>query len=220
MKRTFLVTSVLVLTLVGNVSAQAGTININFDTDASGNPLSAPSEFAATTALTNLYTPLGVTFSGPGGNDGGAILNQSSNFSIGLALSQPNFLAFNSFAMLSDGGTPTSPETISFSTPASSVSIYAASGTLYTLTAFNSSNVQIGQDVVTDNGGWNLLSVSASGIAYVTVDNTSPLWVLDNLSVTNGAVAVPEPSSLVAVGLGVASLLGFSGLRRRRLGNR
>ena len=89
---------------------RAEAVLINFDTDASGNALSAPCFFGATTRLTELYAPLGVHFSGPGGNDGGAILNECSNFGVN-ALSSPNFLAFNRSAPMSDGGIPQDPET-------------------------------------------------------------------------------------------------------------
>src|SRR5262245_9362983 len=90
-------------------SARADVL-INFDVDAFGNPVNAPGLFLDTTHLTELYSPLGVHFSGPGGNDGGAILNQSGNFGV-PALSTPNFLAFNSGARMQDGGIPIGPET-------------------------------------------------------------------------------------------------------------
>ncbi len=83
-------------------SCAAGTIN--FDTDAYGNPISAPAIFFDTTALTTLYEPLGVTFSASGGSiNGGAILNAlKSNFGV-TALSGTNFLAFNPEGTLSTG---------------------------------------------------------------------------------------------------------------------
>jgi hypothetical protein len=181
-------------------------------TDSNGNAINAPTLFAETTALRDLYAPLGVHFDGPGGNNGGAILDQGSIFSVGAALSQPNFLAFNFESEMSDGGIPDGPETISFDALASSVSIYAGSGSTYTLTAFNSSDSQIGQDVVTDHGGWNLLSVAASGIKSVTISNNSNVFVLDNLTV-HTAVATPEPATLTLLGSG---FLACGGLRLRR----
>ena len=47
-----------------------------------------------TVALTGEYDSLGVTFAGPGGFDGGAILDECSGFGIS-GYSPPNFLAFN-----------------------------------------------------------------------------------------------------------------------------
>jgi len=53
--------------------ANAAVISINFDVDANGNPINAQPGFARyTAALTTLYSPLGVTFSGPAPNSGGA----------------------------------------------------------------------------------------------------------------------------------------------------
>jgi hypothetical protein len=42
----------------------------------------APDDFSDATALTTTYIGLGVLFSGPGGNNGGAIMDQSGNFGL------------------------------------------------------------------------------------------------------------------------------------------
>src|SRR3954451_24353080 len=94
-----------VLGLVPTGSVRAGFIT--FDVDAAGNPITAPTTFAEATALTDLYASLGVHFRGPGGNNGGAILNDA-NFAV-KALSGRNFLAFDRTALLANGGTPTDP---------------------------------------------------------------------------------------------------------------
>ena len=60
---------VIACTLLSTLPARATTIN--FDVDSNGNPVSTQTIFVRVTRLTNLYSPLGVTFSGPGGNDGG-----------------------------------------------------------------------------------------------------------------------------------------------------
>ena len=75
---------------------------VNFD-------LGAPCLFRETTRLTEAYAGLGVHFAGPGGNSGGAILDQCSNFDGMNARSGVDFLAFNNTALLSDGGIPTGP---------------------------------------------------------------------------------------------------------------
>src|ERR1044071_288968 len=79
---------------------------IDFDHDASGNPLPAFCLFRDTSSLTELYAPLGVHFSGPRTNSGGAILNQCGNFGV-PAISGSNFLAFNRSAAFLSGGIPT-----------------------------------------------------------------------------------------------------------------
>lgn len=192
--------------------ATHGQILITFDTDAQGNPLTAPPDFGDTTHLTTLYSSLGVTFSGPGGNDGGAILNQAGNFGIN-PLSGENFLAFNRSAPMSDRGTPQGPETITFSTTQSSVSIYAAGGYttgVFTMTAYDGSNNELGTDTVASYNTWDLLSISATGIASVVLtETTSTIGVYDNLSFTP---SVPEPSIPALAGLGGLSLM----LLRRR----
>jgi hypothetical protein len=59
-----LTTLLALLAFLGAFSASA-TIVINFDTDASGNPIAAPSLSIETTRLDELYAPLGVHFWGP-----------------------------------------------------------------------------------------------------------------------------------------------------------
>jgi hypothetical protein len=207
------------LLLSGAGPVMAGVIN--FDVDANGNTINAPSLFANTTALTNLYAPLGVHFSGPGGNDGGAIINQAGNFGEN-ARSQPNFLAFNTFARLSNGGTPRGPETITFDASQSAVSLFAsdAGGSdTFRLDAFNAVGTLVASDTETAGAGlYALLSVSSPDIDKVIVTETGGVgvFVLDDLSFTPaGPRAVPEPSSLVLLALGGGALAGWRRWRKR-----
>ncbi|MDZ8226385.1 MULTISPECIES: PEP-CTERM sorting domain-containing protein [unclassified Nostoc] len=205
-------------------TAQAGLID--FDTDANGNPIDAPFLFSDTTALTNLYAPLGVTFSGPFQLSGGSILNQGSNFGVN-ALSGSNFLAFNRDTTLSDGGLPTDPETISFADLISDFSIFAAGGfdflfpeefepTTFQLQAFDINNLLLGTDTITPAvGEWKQLKFSSSlgNISKVVLTGIGETnaFVYDNLSFTPASKSVPEPGSvlgLIAFGAcGATSLL-------------
>src|SRR4029079_10349031 len=86
----------------------------------------APTDFPETTRLTNqIDAP--VTFAGPGGRDGAAILRDNSNFRV-TGYSLRNFLAFNTAGVMSDGGIPRGPETISFAAPMASVRVLAGTG--------------------------------------------------------------------------------------------
>jgi len=194
----------------------AGTIN--FDTDANGNLINAPNLFSETTNLTNLYSPLGVTFSGSGGsNNGGAILNEGSNFGVS-ALSGANFLAFNPNVnvTLANGGLPIDPETINFASPQSLVTLYVATGSFGTasfeLEGYQNS-VLVASSTATSTSGYEPLSVSfPSGMNSVVLSGGADRpFVVDNLSFQ----AVPEPSTLALLAAGAIGLLGY-GWRRRR----
>jgi hypothetical protein len=193
------------LTAAGPAGAQVMTID--FDTAPGGGTVVAPINFSETTRLTTLYAPLGVTFSGPGGNDGGAILNQDSNFGVN-ARSGVNFLAFNRDpnARLSDGGRPIDPETIAFATPQGQVSIFASGGfsaNSFRIDAFDAGGSLIGSGTGTSGvGAYVQLSVAAAGIRSVVLTGTgaAPFFVYDDLSFTS----VPEPSSLALTGVALA----------------
>ena len=109
------------------------SVIIDFDHDAQGFPLTVSGFFSAGSALSSLYAPMGVVFSGPQANTGGAIVNQAAGGFTVPTRSGDNFLAFsgNTFAH--------GPETITFTGGASSVTIYAISpGTSsFTMTAYN-----------------------------------------------------------------------------------
>jgi hypothetical protein len=198
----------------GSRPAVADPVVINFDQDANGNPINAPPDFIGTTRLSTLYSSLGVTFSGPGGNDGGAILNQNSNFGVS-PVSGPNFLAFNPFAKLSDGGVPQGPETISFANPVSTVSIQVAGGIHadpFLLQAFDGSNQLVDSSSVTTQQFAPLTVSSPGGISSVVLSTTgNGVFVADDLSFT----ASPEPTSLALFGLTTLAGASYLGWRRR-----
>ena len=56
--------------LLRKLNSTIRVLKISFD------DVDAPCDFAETNALTSEYSGLGVNFSGPGGKDGGAILNE------------------------------------------------------------------------------------------------------------------------------------------------
>lgn len=100
-------------------NAQAANL-INFDAAA------APNLFISTTSLLSVGT---VQFNGSSTAtlDGGAILDQSSNFAV-TGQSAPNFLAFNCETTMADGGIPRLPEVVRFASEVSQVSLKIGSG--------------------------------------------------------------------------------------------
>lgn len=188
-------------------TAQAATV-IDFDTDANGNPISAPNFFRSTSPLTDLYSSLGVRFRGSTPTTGGAILNQSGNFGVD-ARSGANFLAFNRATYATD------PESILFDTPLTSFSIFAGSGSTdaFNLTAFDANDTQIGFSSVLVNGGtYGELSFSSllGNIKRVSLSATgAAAFVFDDLSFTPASTATPVPTPALLpglIGMGVAAL--------------
>ena len=202
---TFLATAAILL----NSVCFAGALIINFDTDAYGNPINAPDFFFQTSPLTELYAPLGVHFSGPSAGYGGAIINEGGSFGVS-ALSGDNFLAFNT---MSDLSYAVGPETITFDTPMTSVSIFAAGGGgeygPFTMQAFDAGGLLLDADTEdSPPSGYAELNVSSpEGIHWVvlTIDVGFTSWVYDNLTAT----PVPEPESLSLFFFGFTVLLLF-----------
>ena len=199
-----------------------GEFTINFDYYPNGNAIDAPAQFSETTRLKNEYAPLGVKFSGPGGEggkDGGAILNQGAGFGVS-ALSTPNFLAFNSSSAtsLSDGGKPIGPETIEFLPSIGTVqevSIWASGGfstDTFTLSAYDLSNVLVATSSVTTQDWSEMTVIWPSGIRRVILTQVSEvagdgLFVLDDLTVSYEKCNVPEPDMGILTAIGLLGLL-------------
>ena len=149
---------------------------VNFD--------DAPStcSFSDTVATTNEYAAFGVTFSGPGGNDGGAVLDECSNFGV-TGYSSPNFLAFNTGASNSDGGVPQGPETMTFDPLINSLTLNcgANAGGTVTLECFDGGGASLGSDTINVSSVLSPLTVADSGIASCVVSFTAALMVCDDL---------------------------------------
>ncbi|MGL4514662.1 MAG: PEP-CTERM sorting domain-containing protein [Lacipirellulaceae bacterium] len=183
-------------------SGAAHAATIDFDVDAFGSPIAAPNFFFATTPLTTLYAPIGVTFSGPAALSGGAILDVTSGFAI-TALSGRNFLAFNFTAEYPTGGVANDPETITFSTLMSDVSIWASGGSnaaTFLMNAYDSGGGLIATSTVSSAAGaYAQLAVVAPsqiasvGLAQLVGDGS---FVYDDLQ-----YAVPEPSTALLLAI-------------------
>jgi hypothetical protein len=132
-----------------------------------------------------------VSFSGPGEKDGGAILNECSNFST-TGYSPPNFVAFNSEpgAAMSGGGVAVAPERIDFSQDVSSVQVNVGGpeGGTALLAVYSASNVQLASTSVSLANSMQTLSLNAVGIrfAILSVQDTK-FWIFDDLSFDTAA---------------------------------
>lgn len=150
-----------------------------------------PCTFMRTTALTTAYAGLGVTFEGPAGLDGGAILHECGNFGV-TGHSSPNFLAFNSVGLCADGGVARGPETLHFSPPVTQVSMLVAIGygggpEPVSLRAYDASNALVSGQSVLPQPFVQLLSVHGPGIVRVVIDGPS-VFIVDDLAFDYGIV--------------------------------
>jgi hypothetical protein len=174
---------------------------ITFDDEA------APCFFAEATAVTTHYAALGVTFSASPPEHGGLILDACSDFGV-PARSGINFLAYNAYGGF--GG----PQDVLFARPVSVVSLWASGGYAvgtFTLEAFDVSGQLLGTRTVSSPvGAYEFLEIVSSQIARVhlvgnTPDAGAPVFVVDDLSFTAPASAVPEPATLALL-VGGASM--------------
>ena len=177
-----------------HTQALGSTTLIDFDHDASGNVLNSPGLFNSFSApsLSTQYAALGVTFSGSATGTGGTILNKSKGGFPASVRSGANFLAFQRGTYTGDA------ETITFTKPASNVSIYACApgNAAFTMNAYSSAGTLISTstqvlNIYTPTGGYNYpfplvqLSVNSNilgTISYVTVTETSIFPDADNVN--------------------------------------
>ncbi len=187
---------------------------INFD------GVTATCAFLDTVALSTELSSQGVVFSGPGSNDGGAVLDQCSSFTVS-GFSPPNFLAFNTLSTYPSGGTARGPETLTFTQPQSRVEINgggADAGTI-TMQCFNGAGTSIGSDVITSTTAVQNLSVTVDGIERCVLSFTGPFAVFDDLAFAGPVFVrtVPTVSQWGMLGLGLLlSMAAVGQIRARR----
>jgi hypothetical protein len=202
-------TALCALGLLCSPVAFAGSINFE---------VGAPCNFIAATSLTSFYSGQGVTFSGPGAGSGGAILDQCGHFGVN-AHSGTDFLAFNPNASLSAGGSASGPETITFSSLVSNISLFVGgtnTGPSYTLLAFDAGSNQIGSASGQPAGNqWVQLSINSPNISFLTLSVTSNTAVVDDLSWNGSVTSVPEPSTARTPALGLLAIAATFAFRRR-----
>ena len=165
-----------------SIARSTTAVLINFD------DVPQPCVFIETTALRAEYAGLGVTFEGPGISDGGGILNQCGSFGV-AGHSPPNFLAFNTAALFSDGGVPRTPETLHFAIPVSQVSVLAAAydGGIVSMRAYDASSTLVSGQTIVAGATVQLMTVSGPGIVRVVIDGPS-VFILDDLAYDYGIV--------------------------------
>lgn len=165
----------------------------------------APCLFIETTALREQYSASGVHFTGPGQNDGGAILNMCGGFNVN-ARSGENFLAFNRDSKMLGGGIPADPETIEFDVLVTYVSIYAAGGfteDTFKMDAYDILGTLVDSDTVTTQGWAGLTVSSPGGIRSIVLTQTGGnAFIYDDLSFE----PIPEPATFLLITLGGIAL--------------
>lgn len=178
--------AVAVLTVTTNLP-----VVINFD------DFTAPCNFADTKRLTNRYAALGAMFAGPGGLDGGAVVDQCGSFGVG-GYSPPNFLAFNTGAGLNGGGVPRGPETLLFSNVVQNfqMKIGGGSGGTATLLAYDTNNTLLTSSSLTLSSTMQTMQAATSGIARVVISATGSVWVMDDVSFLPQPIVLPPPPPL------------------------
>lgn len=146
----------------------------------------APCLFDLAVAVRTEYETVGVTFEGQNLVDGGAVLDSCSGFSV-TGFSGTNFLAFNKNALLQDGGTPTSPETLLFDQAVSDLQLnvgHALAGTV-TVTAYDINNLVIGEDTLIGTSALQTLSlgtVTPTSIVKAEINFTGDILVVDDIA--------------------------------------
>ena len=178
-------------------SASGSATTINFD------GTGAPCCFVDSAPLRNLYSGVGVTFNGAGGN-GGTILNQSGGFGFN-ALSGTDFLAFNL-----DLGSGNKQEIV-FDTSVSNVSIWAANrfSGVTSMSAYSINGALLSQASITNSSQWQVLAITSgtTGISKVVLEGSGRAYAYDDLEFTVSAVPEPETYALMLAGLGLLGVV-------------
>ncbi|MEA2640478.1 MAG: hypothetical protein QOF51_1872 [Chloroflexota bacterium] len=160
---------------------------INFD------DIAGACSFGTANPLRSEAQGAGLTFAG-----GGAVLNQGcTGFGV-TGFSGTNFLVFSPSQTLQDSSHPSLPETVTFPSAASQVSIRVAGtgGVAVTLTARDGNGTVVAtSNPLSLSTAMQLLSVSGVGIRSVTLSTTSASYLIqaDDLSWT--AAAAPTATS-------------------------
>jgi len=207
----FAALSLFLFSFPGDVCALPD-VTINFD------DVPVTGNFKTEGPLRDQYANQGVHFLGLGINDGGARLNAAlSQFGINAYGNSINFLAFNRQAEYTGGGTARWPELIVFDDLWKTVSIHVSSTSgldHFILRAYDSSGKLVDEESV-NSTGWVPITVEwAQGIRQVElnrIENGSATFAADSLELTTRVV--PEPGTLILLGLGVIGL----GILRRRI---
>ena len=190
------------------LAANAATV-INFDTDGLGNPI------LASTAITNQYANLGVSFLGL--EDGSPVdILATADPDGGTEPSSPNVLANCSTGGSGCGGIRADIVRIGFLTSVSQISLQlnTLGSESVTFQLFDGLNNVLETQTVT-SGGSLFVPVSFAASGVTRIDGLQPFdgwaWAIDDL--TFSAAVIPVPAPLLLLGTG---LLGLAALRRRK----
>jgi hypothetical protein len=181
-----LTTALLALAPTG---ASAATRTINFDDFTAAN-LFVNSDGP----LRDRYAPLGVHFTGPAPNDGGAVLNVNT-FAV-TGESAPNALAFNTAANYTPaqgGGVARGPETIRFDTPiySASMRVGQVEGGTVRLTAFDGTT-PVSTNFQTSQADLQTLDVAAARITSLRLEFNGTQTVWDDLTWSTSPVSAND----------------------------
>ena len=188
--------------------ATAATRTINFD-DFTAADLFINSDGP----LRDRYAPLGVHFTGPAPNDGGAVLDVNT-FSV-TGESAPNALAFNTganYTAAQGGGVPRGPETIRFDTPiySASMRVGQVEGGTVRLTAFDGTT-PVSTNFQTSQADLQTLDVAAARITSLRLEFNGTQTVWDDLTWSTSPVSANDtfgtPAN-TALNVGAPGVLG------------
>ncbi len=176
-------------------TATAAPQAINFD------DRPAPPTFGSAPHLTTAYQAQGVIFSGPTPDEGGEVLDEDGLFGVN-SHSPPNFLAFTTNPAQSADG----PETLTFSSPVSSVAVkagHSSAGTI-TLQAFDGAT-SVATSALTGFNTLQPLAVVAPRITSARLSFSGTSMIADDVRYevipgTGGGTQNPVDKSKPALG--------------------